>query len=82
MLWHFSRGVAYSAAFYVFTVMVVVFCAFEPLVLRILGEIDEQEGSSGLSPLRVVGRPVVYLFGLLLFLLFDQNNSQFIYSQF
>jgi alginate O-acetyltransferase complex protein AlgI len=82
MLWHFSRGAAYNDVFYVFTALVVVFCALEPLILRSLNELDEQAGSSGLAPMRVLGRPMAYLFGLLLFLLFDQNNAQFIYSQF
>jgi len=30
----------------------------------------------------VMVHPIAYLFGLLLFLLFDSNNAQFIYSQF
>jgi len=50
--------------------------------LQQLSEIEDRAGGTGPSPFRILVRPLVYLFGLLLFLLFDQNNSQFIYSQF
>jgi alginate O-acetyltransferase complex protein AlgI len=82
MLWHCSSGFAYNRTFYVFVLVVALFCALEPLVLRTLNELDEQAEAAGLSPLRIFGRPLAYLAGLLLFLLFEQNNSQFIYSQF
>jgi hypothetical protein len=44
--------------------------------------VDEEAAAAGLSMFRIIVRPVAYLFGLMLFLLFDQNTSQFIYSQF
>lgn len=82
MLYRFSRGAAYSIAFYVLTLTAVVFCALEPLLMDELSFMKERAGARGLFAYRVVGRPLAYLCGLLLFLLFDQNNSQFIYSQF
>jgi alginate O-acetyltransferase complex protein AlgI len=82
MFYHFAVGKAYGPGFYVFTVMVIFFCAVEPLVLHKLSEMEERAGANDLSAFRIVVRPFAYLFGLLLFLLFDQNNSQFIYSQF
>jgi len=47
-----------------------------------LNELEERAGMDGPSPLRILVRPIAYSFGLLLFLLFDEHNSQFIYSQF
>ena len=72
----------YGALFYVVTLTVALFCAVEPLLTGALAEVDEESGARGLSMFRIVVRPVAYLVGLILFLLFDQNYSQFIYSQF
>ncbi|HYA64418.1 MAG TPA: MBOAT family O-acyltransferase [Candidatus Sulfotelmatobacter sp.] len=82
MFYRLTSGRAYSAAFYVFTLVVLLFCALEPLLLRKLSEIEERAGADGLSPFHVMGRPLAYACGLLLFLLFDEHNTQFIYSQF
>ncbi|HET6930100.1 MAG TPA: MBOAT family O-acyltransferase [Candidatus Acidoferrum sp.] len=82
MFWHLRAGTAYGAAFYVFTLAVIPFCVFEPLLLQKLGEIEEQAGADGPPAFRVLVRPIAYSFGLLLFLLFDEHNVQFIYSQF
>jgi len=81
MFYRFGGGRAFGGGFYVFTLGVVLFCALEPFILRRLTEM-EAAGANGLSPIRIVGRPIAYLSGLLLFLLFDENNMQFIYSQF
>ncbi len=83
MFFRFSSGRGYSPAFYVCTVLIAVFCAFEPFVIGKLGEMDEEAAAAGgISPYRVMVRPIAYVLGLLLFLVFDQNNTQFIYSQF
>lgn len=82
MFYRFSAGRAYRAGFYAFTVLILLFCAFEPLLLRKLNQIEEHAGADGLSAFRVVARPIAYLCGLLLFLLFDEHSTQFIYSQF
>jgi alginate O-acetyltransferase complex protein AlgI len=71
-----------SALFYGVTLAAALFCAIEPLIVGALTEIDEEAGVRGLSMFRIVARPVAYLVGLTLFLLFNQNYSQFIYSQF
>jgi len=78
----FSRGAVYSPAFYVLTLTVMLLCALEPAILRELSELDERADQQAPSLLGVVARPLAYLFGLLLFLIFDEHNSQFIYSQF
>jgi D-alanyl-lipoteichoic acid acyltransferase DltB (MBOAT superfamily) len=73
---------AYSPTFYLFTGFVVLFCVFEPLILTKLIETEERAGADGPSFFRIIVRPLAYTVGLLLFLLFDQNGAQFIYSQF
>jgi alginate O-acetyltransferase complex protein AlgI len=82
MFARFSLGTAYSSTFYVFTVVVMLFCAVEPFIVRKLTEIEERTGENGASMFRIFGRPIAYTCGLLLFMLFDENNTQFIYSQF
>src|SRR5215469_2635074 len=82
MFSRFTWRPEYSGLFYGVTVAVALFAAVEPLVMRALAEVDEEAAATGLSMFRIIVRPVAYLCGLTLFLLFDQNNSQFIYSQF
>jgi len=82
MFYRFSAGGSYGAGFYCFTAVIAAFCAIEPWLMRKLGEIEEQAGTGGLSVFRVLVRPIAYSVGLLLFLLFDEHNTQFIYSQF
>jgi len=82
MFYRFAGGRAFGGEFYVFTFAVVLLCAAEPAILQRLTEMEEEAGADGLSLFRVVGRPIAYLVGLLLFLLFDENRTQFIYSQF
>jgi D-alanyl-lipoteichoic acid acyltransferase DltB (MBOAT superfamily) len=82
MLLRFGAGREYGAGFYGFTLAVAAFCVVEPLLMQKLGEIEEQAGTDGPSAFRILVRPIAYCFGLLLFLLFDENNAQFIYSRF
>ena len=82
MFCRFAGGRAYGRGFYAFALIVMLFCVIEPSLMRKLSELDERSGTEGLSPFRVIVRPVAYLVGLLLFLLFDEHNTQFIYSQF
>jgi len=83
MFSHFGGEQAkFSGLFYGFTMVVALFCAIEPALMNVLAEAEEASEGEGLSLFRIVVRPVAYLFGFFLFLLFDQNYSQFIYSQF
>ena len=82
MFLHLRTGREYSAVFYLLTGFVAVFCVLEPLLIRALGDLDHREDSEAVSPMRVIVRPILYAVGLLLFLIFDSNNAQFIYSQF
>jgi D-alanyl-lipoteichoic acid acyltransferase DltB (MBOAT superfamily) len=82
MFWRFRSGREFTEVFYLLTVFVVLFCALEPLLMRALADWDEREEAEGISPMRVLVRPILYALGLLVFLLLDTNNAQFIYSQF
>ena len=82
MFCRFASGGRYGHPFYALLTLMVAFCVIEPALIRKLGELDERSGGNGLSVFRVVARQVAYLFGLLLFLLFDEHNAQFIYSRF
>ena len=82
MLTRFTWRAEYSGLFYLVTGIVAVFCAVEPYVMQALVQADNESDAEGTSMFRIVVRPVAYLAGLTLFLLFDQNYSQFIYSQF
>jgi D-alanyl-lipoteichoic acid acyltransferase DltB (MBOAT superfamily) len=82
MFVRFSLGTAYGSSFYAFTAIAVLFCMAEPFLDRKLREIEEHSGANGLSIFRILGRPLAYTCGLLLFMIFDENNTQFIYSQF
>lgn len=77
-----SAGASYSPLFYGLLLLIVLFCAVEPVLMRKLTEIEERAGADGPSAFRILGRPIAYALGLLLFLIFDEHNSQFIYSQF
>ncbi len=82
MFYRFAGGRAYGGGFYVYTAAVILFCVIEPWILRKLSEMEDRDGADGPSPFRFIVRPFAYAFGLLLFLLFDEHNAQFIYSQF
>jgi D-alanyl-lipoteichoic acid acyltransferase DltB (MBOAT superfamily) len=82
MFYRFGGGRAYGGGFYSFTAAVILLCVVEAWLLRKLGELEDRAGADGPSPFRIVVRPLAYAFGLLLFLLFDEHNTQFIYSQF
>jgi D-alanyl-lipoteichoic acid acyltransferase DltB (MBOAT superfamily) len=71
----------YNTTFYLFIAAVIAFCAVEPLLARKF-EDGETSESRGLAWTRVLGRPLVYTCGLLLFMMFDQHDAQFIYFQF
>ncbi len=82
MFYRFGSGREFGSGFYLFTLVMISFCAVEPVAIRKLGEMDERVGAEGVSVFRVLWRPVLYLGGLVLFLIFDEHNTQFIYSQF
>lgn len=82
MFWRLHAGRIYTGAFYGLTLAVMVFCVLEPLLMRALAQWEEHPGMDGPSPFRVLGRPILYVLGIVLFLMFDSSTTQFIYSQF
>jgi alginate O-acetyltransferase complex protein AlgI len=82
MFVRFTSGLAYGTTFYAFTAAVMLFCAIEPILGQKLSDIEESAGVHGPALTRILGRPLVYTCGLLLFMLFDEHDTQFIYFQF
>ncbi len=82
MFYRFERGAALSPVSYFFTLAILLFCIVEPFLLQALAALEERSRTAGPSGFRIVFRPLAYSLGLLLFLIFDQNSAQFIYSQF
>lgn len=82
MFCRISPGTAFGAGFYAMLAVMAGFCVVEPWLMQKLTELEERAGTEGLSVFRVLVRPIAYALGLLLFLLFDEHNTQFIYSQF
>jgi len=84
MFWRFSRGLSYSVNFYLITLLACAFCLVEPLLQRVIQRID---GFAAVSPAAArIGaylvRPLAYATLLLLFVIFDDRDTQFIYFQF
>jgi alginate O-acetyltransferase complex protein AlgI len=82
MFFRMRPAATFGTGFYLFLAVVAALCAAEPWLMQKLNVFEEQAGADGLSVFHVLVRPIAYSFGLLLFLLFDENNTQFIYSQF
>ncbi|HUL32871.1 MAG TPA: MBOAT family O-acyltransferase [Candidatus Eisenbacteria bacterium] len=82
MFFRVRTGSEFGPIFYLFLAGSIALCAVEPWMMRKLRDLEEQAGAASPSPFNVVLRPIAYAFGLLLFLLFDEHNAQFIYSQF
>ncbi len=70
---------SYPINLYLMTVMVAAFALMEPVVA---GWFERLEARVPASARFLVSRPLIYAFGLLLFLIFDDRDMQFIYFQF
>jgi alginate O-acetyltransferase complex protein AlgI len=82
MFVRFSFGNSLSVNFYLVTLIIVAFVAVEPHVARGGQWLDERIANRFASVNFLLLRPAVYACGLLLFLVFDDRNTQFIYFQF
>jgi alginate O-acetyltransferase complex protein AlgI len=82
MFVRFSFGNSLSVNFYLVTLMIVAFVAVEPYVARGGQWLDERIANGFANVNFLLLRPAVYACGLLLFLVFDDRNTQFIYFQF
>jgi D-alanyl-lipoteichoic acid acyltransferase DltB (MBOAT superfamily) len=88
-LWHsmflrFIPGLSFSRTVYIVTACVAFFCAIEPIIVdalsRFFSSVGNVRGRVRAGALLV--RPFIYICGLLLFMIFDQQDAQFIYFQF
>jgi hypothetical protein len=70
--------------FYLVTLLACGFCAIEPLLRRAIERLEAAAGNS--QPLARAAtylvRPAAYACLLLLFVIFDDRDTQFIYFQF
>ena len=84
MFWRFSRGLSYSVNFYLVTLMACAFCLVEPWLQRLIQRVDEltERSPGAVRAMTYCIRPMAYACLLLLFLIFDDRDTQFIYFQF
>lgn len=84
MFGRFRFGFSYPVDFYLAVLLLVLFCACEALLaawwVRAENTITALRG--GLLAHSYLLRPAIYACGLLLFLIFDDRSTQFIYFQF
>jgi len=73
---------SYSVNFYLVVVLVSLVCVVEPWLQEGITKWDEWLGGRAWRIHAYLLRPLIYAFGLLLFLMFDDRNRQFIYFQF
>ena len=84
MFFSISGGLSYSVNFYLITLACCCLCVCEPWLSRVMPSPEEAEGArlmGGKVQLYLL-RPAVYALLLLLFVAFDDRNTQFIYFQF
>jgi len=84
MFFGFNIRMSYSSNFYLVTLLVAVVCGAEPYLADTMVRFDRLAARHmrlSIANLYLV-RPLAYAVGLLLFLAFDEKNSQFIYFQF
>ncbi|HEY2017388.1 MAG TPA: MBOAT family O-acyltransferase [Bryobacteraceae bacterium] len=84
MLFRWNLSTSLPAPFYLVTIAIAGFCVLEPLIVSGLSRADKTAAEKGTAFLtgRLMLRPLFYACGLLLFMIFDAQDAQFIYFQF
>jgi alginate O-acetyltransferase complex protein AlgI len=84
MFVHFSFGITQPLNFYLVVLLVCAYTAIEPALDHVFTRWDAWAAQTvARTNLRIyLLRPAIYAIGLLLFLAFDERNTQFIYFQF
>ncbi|MDP2996688.1 MAG: MBOAT family O-acyltransferase [Bryobacterales bacterium] len=84
MLFRFQPGLSYSVNFYLVTLLFAGFCVIEPYLARLMEWFDTwcAERTVALAANQYAFRPLIYAWGLLMFMIFDDQDTQFIYFQF
>jgi D-alanyl-lipoteichoic acid acyltransferase DltB (MBOAT superfamily) len=81
---HPNLRISYSINSYLVTLMCLAVALLEPQLARLVPKAEDLVGRDLKSSLATLyfARPLLYAVGLLLFLIFDEQNIQFIYFQF
>ena len=83
MFVRFSGGYSYSVNFYLMVAVWCVWIAIEPAAGRLIARLGTPEAPGVMSAFnRGLLRPASYACLLLLFFMFDDRDTQFIYFQF
>jgi alginate O-acetyltransferase complex protein AlgI len=84
MFVHFSFGVTQPLNFYLVVLLAMVYTAIEPALQGMFTKMDKWTAQTAYRAAMqaYLLRPAIYAFGLLLFLAFDERNTQFLYFQF
>jgi alginate O-acetyltransferase complex protein AlgI len=84
MFFSFDPRISFSLNFYLLVLLIAIICALEPLIRDGMVRLDALAGRhTGLALANTyLLRPALYALALLLFVIFDERNIQFIYSQF
>ena len=84
MFARFRFGFSYGVNFYLVVFLIALFCMVEPYLSSAWHKLEEffsiRPAAQATSAYLL--RPVLYAFGLVLFLIFDNHSIQFIYFQF
>ena len=80
----FRFGTSYQANLYLLILSVGVLCVVEPYLVQVLTRVENAlaKRQATLAAHIFLLRPLLYALGLLLFVIFDDRNAQFIYFQF
>ncbi len=84
MFFGFNPRISFSLNSYLATLLVGGICILEPCMRNVIGRFDAWAKRYVQLALAntYLFRPALYAFGLLLFIIFDERNTQFIYFQF
>lgn len=82
MFVRFSFGFSYSVNYYLVVLLCCGVCAAEPLFGRLLRQPDADSPGAAAVANWYVLRPAMHAILLLLFIVFDDRDTQFIYFQF
>lgn len=84
MLWRPAFGISYSVNFYLVTILIALVCLAEPYLAQVMKALDNAVSDRRLPDVvrLAAWRPLVYACGLLLFMIFDDLDTKFIYFQF
>jgi hypothetical protein len=80
----FTFRISYPVNFYLVLLAVGLFCVVEPYLGQLISRVEKAlaQRQSTLAAHIFLLRPLAYACGLLLFVIFDDRDAQFIYFQF